>query len=563
MPLPVKPDYFKLQIWTDEPAAPLGRTIAAGSTNNYVYVYDEAGNLLWSYNTGADVASVAVSADGRYIAVGSLSNKLYLFTRDGTKAWEKSIQVSDSGGGFMGTESKSVAISADGEYIVAGCTDKLYVYKKNGTLHWSHNGRETCVAISPNGDYIAACEKYGNTHLFSTSSSAPLWTKTNIDSFWIATSDPGYVALCDFSTLYLFNSAGTQIWSYTDAKWSFEFIRLDMSNDGLSIVAVNDDPGDNPGCILAYMDHLKDGTSGWGAGDGTPVWRYDPLGGAGDSDFYSVAISGDGEYISTGPSGGSTVHHKSSSVPVQTFSMGTGNSYDLTYDGQYGVCGNRQGELYYYSKDSGTEIWKKTVSEKIHTVSIADYGYGFSHPKEIIWKYETSDYDEVLVGYDKHPHGEPNEPVFRYSVRIPDVNWFSQPDYNGIFWLSVQAIYDMNRPEYDWGWTNHRHVFNDDAVTGNTAGVSQGEIDWEELYDQTGASTDMSFILFTDPNECSNCANYNCDAYVNLPDNSDFADDWSWVGPAGGYNNSDLNCDGIVDLKDLSIFCQQWLTYCP
>jgi len=335
-----------------------------------------------------------------------------------------------------------------------------------------------------------------------------------------------------------------------------------MTEDGLSVIAVNDDPADSPGCILAYLDHMKDAISGWSGADGSPVWRFDPLGGSGDSDFYSVAISADGEYMATGPTGGSYVHHKSSSTPLQTLSMGTGNSYDLTEDGHYGACGNRQGDLHYFSKDSSTPVWTKTdASEKIHTVAISNYG--FSHPNEIIWQYETSEYDEVLVGYDKHPHGQPNEPVFRYSVRIPDANWFNQPDYNGIFWLSVQAIYDANRPEYDWGWTNHRHVFNDDAVTGNPAGVSPGEIDWEELYDQTGATTDMSFVLFTDPNECSNCANYNCDAFVNFVDYSDFADDWYWVGAAGGYNNSDLNCDGTADYNDLSVFCDQWLTYCP
>ena len=96
---------------------------------------------------------------------------------------------------------------------------------------------------------------------------------------------------------------------------------------------------------------------------------------------------------------------------------------------------------------------------------------------------------------------------------------------DGIYWLSVVAVYDTNMPNYDWGWTNHKHVFNDDAVAGYYVG---NELVWEELYDQTGASEDMSFILFTDPNECSTCSNYNCDALVNFVDFADFADDWRW-----------------------------------
>jgi len=190
--------------------------------------------------------------------------------------------------------------------------------------------------------------------------------------------------------------------------------------------------------------------------------------------------------------------------------------------------------------------------------------YGYSHPGEIIWEYDASGYDEVLVGYDKHPLGGPNEPVFRYSVRLHEDEWFHQPDYNGVFWLSVQAIYSVNNtPNYIWGWTNHEHVFNDNAVSGYYDDVNEVWVWDEELYDQTGESEDMSFILFTDSNLCSTCANYNCDDRVNFVDFADFADDWRWVGLAGGYNNSDLDCNGIVDFKDLRVLCMQWLDSCP
>jgi len=185
----------------------------------------------------------------------------------------------------------------------------------------------------------------------------------------------------------------------------------------------------------------------------------------------------------------------------------------------------------------------------------------YSHPGYEIWWFDANEYDEVLVGYDKHPHGEPNEPVFRYSVRLPEDMWFQQPDYNEVFWLSVQAIYETQDPIYPWGWTNHKHMFNDDAVQGRED-IVLGWV-WDELHDQTGASEDMSFILFTDPNECSTCANYNLDSSVNLLDFAEFANEWYWTGPAGGYNNGDLDCSGKVDLYDLDIFVQQWLQYCP
>jgi hypothetical protein len=188
---------------------------------------------------------------------------------------------------------------------------------------------------------------------------------------------------------------------------------------------------------------------------------------------------------------------------------------------------------------------------------------GFSYPGQAIWQYTTAKYDEVLVGNDKDPLGQAFEPVFRYSVRLPKESWFQQPGYEQVYWLSVQAVYSPNTPNYLWGWTNHKHFFNDDAIQ-MRGGSGPGAL-WmiHEIFDQTGESADMSFMLFTDPTVCSTCANYNCDTYVNFVDFAIFAKEWYWTGSPGGYKNADLNCDGTVDFKDLGIFCMQWLTHCP
>jgi hypothetical protein len=125
----------------------------------------------------------------------------------------------------------------------------------------------------------------------------------------------------------------------------------------------------------------------------------------------------------------------------------------------------------------------------------------YSHPNNVIWEHKAYNYDEVLVGYDKHPEdtiGPPREPVFRYSVRLPKDAWFRQRDVNDIYWFSVMAIYRYGTdPLYDWGWTNHKHMYNDDAVEGYWD--PPGGWYWHELYDQTGESQDMSFMLFTWP----------------------------------------------------------------
>jgi len=87
----------------------------------------------------------------------------------------------------------------------------------------------------------------------------------------------------------------------------------------------------------------------------------------------------------------------------------------------------------------------------------------YSHPGGKVWEYKAYDYDEVLVGYDKHPEpGESGigyEPVFRYSVKLPDPNWYRQKEVEQVFWLSVVAVYKDPLPViYPWGWTNHQCV---------------------------------------------------------------------------------------------------------
>jgi hypothetical protein len=157
----------------------------------------------------------------------------------------------------------------------------------------------------------------------------------------------------------------------------------------------------------------------------------------------------------------------------------------------------------------------------------------FSHPGEKIWEYRADDYDEVLVGYDKHPE-DPNrlgiEPAFRYSVRLGEDDWFLQEDVDGIYWFSVVAVYDQNLPNYDWGWTNHEQYYNDNAVTGRLEPPPAGGWKWYELYDQTGENADMSFMLFTEPAEPT------C---------------WDNITQCAGQGNGDGTCDGQINLADL------------
>ncbi len=110
----------------------------------------------------------------------------------------------------------------------------------------------------------------------------------------------------------------------------------------------------------------------------------------------------------------------------------------------------------------------------------------------------------MLIGYDKHPHGSDDpagaehEPVFRYSVRVREGEWFAQEIIGRVYWFTVVAVCtDPKAANYPSGWTNHKHVFQDDAVAGHV--YAGGVWNWQPLKDQTGQTEDMSFILFTDP----------------------------------------------------------------
>jgi parallel beta-helix repeat protein len=365
-------------------------TIVAGSSNGYVYAFDIEGKLLWSYYANAEsdspyagsggVVSVAMSADGEYIAFGSYQDKLYLFNKAGSKLWEKPVPITISWKspwtyGRMGTESKSVAISADGEYIVAGGTDRLYLYRKDGTLLWTHSGEKNVVRVSSDGRYIVARDAGGKVLFFSVTSSTPLWSK-NIGAFWVAISGLGeYVAASTANSVYLFDKDGTQIWNYRLPEISGnDYVRVDMPWDGLSVVAANHDPGDEV-CSVWYFNHTKNGVPGWQSVDGEPAWTFVPLRpGEDPGDFYSVAISADGQIISAGPTYLSQLYlFSKDGVSLQNLTEpGTVQSIDLTLDGLFGACGDREGKIWAFSKYSSTTLWNYYAGGIIHSVAVSE-----------------------------------------------------------------------------------------------------------------------------------------------------------------------------------------------
>lgn len=107
----------------------------------------------------------------------------------------------------------------------------------------------------------------------------------------------------------------------------------------------------------------------------------------------------------------------------------------------------------------------------------------FGRPGTKVWEYRADDFDEVMVGFDKHPEtGEVGiagfEPVYRYSVRLPQSNAFCPTGRNDVYWLSVVAAFEDDKTVvYPWGWTNHPQ---------NSWGMQQLATLAHWTFDQTG-----------------------------------------------------------------------------
>ncbi|MFC1762326.1 SdrD B-like domain-containing protein [Planctomycetota bacterium] len=123
----------------------------------------------------------------------------------------------------------------------------------------------------------------------------------------------------------------------------------------------------------------------------------------------------------------------------------------------------------------------------------------FDHPGFQTWTYKTNQFDEILVGHDMTSHNSAQEAVYRYSVRLPEDDWFIQTDANERFWLSITAVYENVTADdilYPWGWTNHQHLHGSTVVAVTSAHSSPT---WSQQYDPSGEQVDMSFTLYTIP----------------------------------------------------------------
>ena len=386
--------------------------VAAGSEDGNVYVNDFYGNLLWQWNTSLPVVSVALDTNGTYLVSGSRDLpegpgllSFYDVNAGPPPLWTAELPISESyDGGWAGTESKSVDIKYNiyNQFdVVAAATDNgLYLFDQYGNLIWEYLETPiTIVRISQDGKYIAAADYHtGNIYLFShlrdgtpgwgPEDGLPLWFISGLGQpgtmIWVAISGLGdYMAVGGYHPepgpfVALFSRNGTMIWQYSLPKG--DYIRVDMPCNGRSIVSVNDDPSDSKGCDLNYFSDLADGTPGWSSSDNTPIWSYWPgkeneLAQNPYHDFYTVAISENGDVIATGGADGiSNIYMLNTNGTIlQKIPNGiTVNCIDLTFTGQFGIAGDGTDTYGFFDKDQGLQ-WTYTTGGRINSVAISKF----------------------------------------------------------------------------------------------------------------------------------------------------------------------------------------------
>ena len=99
-------------------------------------------------------------------------------------------------------------------------------------------------------------------------------------------------------------------------------------------------------------------------------------------------------------------------------------------------------------------------------------GGGFSHPGQVLWVIECTNYTWRFAGWDFDPRAQTNETCFRFEQQLTSSEWFYQtnrPSGSNIYWVSIAAKWPQGAaPAYVYGWKTRPRAANspapDDAV---------------------------------------------------------------------------------------------------
>ena len=235
-----------------------GTAIVAGTRYSHLYSFNRTGMVVWFKNGITDhqaisdvsqdadgiygIQDIVVSADGNYTGIVSALGQNAYYYRNGTPVWGDDWSIVESQG-------KNVATSDDGHFFTVGTgyshnnfvilydLQSLKEYYFRGALchdtwhyhtydsvrdsgldhpHDPHDGTGVHVAISADGQHVAAVSEDSRVYYFNRAGSL-LWiniTGRALEN--VAMSANGdYIAVASRDhTVYFFNASGTRLWNY-------------------------------------------------------------------------------------------------------------------------------------------------------------------------------------------------------------------------------------------------------------------------------------------------------------------------------------------------------------
>jgi hypothetical protein len=213
---------------TDVAISADGQYIAAISDK--LYLFNSRGTLLWSdpkYSNN----KISMSADNQYIAIsGGGKKQVYLVNRNGELLWTNEILDYVS----------RVTISKTGNSILVKDIYYIYRFAPNGTLLWKTPGPAQVLSysLSSDGQNLVAVlwtdKDTGNRLYLFDQWGNVVWKKTDLDYNLVAISDNGqYIAAGDFNgrKLNYFSRDGTLLWDNTVSD-----IWYSISSDGSYVI---------------------------------------------------------------------------------------------------------------------------------------------------------------------------------------------------------------------------------------------------------------------------------------------------------------------------------------
>jgi hypothetical protein len=125
----------------------------------------------------------------------------------------------------------------------------------------------------------------------------------------------------------------------------------------------------------------------------------------------------------------------------------------------------------------------------------------YSHPGQIIWNYNCTDFDVAFYGWEYDPQLEQTDLAkFVFNTELHPKDYWYQPGDSNTYWLGITAVYNQ-QPQHVWGWETREHFYSDDAVILHTdprSGNDPYPATSFEPIEYNDLSWDLSFELLND-----------------------------------------------------------------